>query len=264
MGKWIRFASGVVAGAVLYGGLTATARAVSGVMAEGVTQQVCVDGRQVELFAYEIEGSNYVKLRDIGELLDFNVYWEKGIFIDTASPYTGEPPEELVQAIQTPLAAVPVEIEADIEAIRQEIVDLTNELRKEHGLPALELDSKLAEAAQVRADEMAASSVYSHTRPDGRRRTTVTDCPYTAENIHCITVQRMKDPNEELAKIAVDDWAASRTHLDGMLDKNCSGIGVGIARGVNPSTGQDSWYCVQWFLRTGYSISWVDEPAVKK
>lgn len=264
MGKWIRFASGVVAGAVLYGGLTATARAVSGVMAEGVTQQVCVDGRQVELFAYEIEGSNYVKLRDIGELLDFNVYWEKGIFIDTASPYTGEPPEELVQAIQTPLSAAPVEIEADIEAIRQGIVDLTNELRKEHGLPALELDGKLAEAAQVRADEMAASSVYSHTRPDGRRRTTVTDCPYTAENIHCISVQRMKDPNEELAKIAVDDWAASKTHLDGMLDKDCSSIGVGIARGVNPSTGKDSWYCVQWFLRTGYSISWVDEPAVKK
>lgn len=264
MGKWSRFAAGVVVGAVLYGGLTVTARAVSGVMAERVTQQVCLDGRQVELSAYEIEGSNYVKLRDIGKLLDFNVYWADGIFIDSASPYTGEAPEKIVQAIQPPLSGAPDEAEVDIEAICQEIVELTNELRKEHGLPALAQDDKLMKAAQVRADEMAAASVYSHIRPDGRQRTTVTDCLYTTENIHCITARRMKDPNEELAKIAVDDWAASKAHLDGMLDKDRSSIGVGIAKGVNPSTGKDSWYCVQWFLRTGYSISWVDEPAVKK
>ena len=264
MGKWIRFASGVVAGALLYGGLTASARAVSGVMAERVTQQVCVDGRQVEISAYEIEGSNYVKLRDIGELLDFNVYWADGIFIDSASPYTGEAPEEIIQAIQPPLAAAPDETEADTEAVCRQIVELTNELRKEHGLPALELDDKLMEAAQVRADEMAASSVYSHTRPDGRQRATVTDCPYTAENIHCVSTQRAKDPNQELAKIVVNEWAASGTHLDAMLDKDCSGIGVGIAKGVNPTTGKDSWYCVQWFLRAGHTISWVDEPAVKK
>ena len=159
MGKWIRFASGVVVGALLYGGLTASARAVSGVIAESVTQQVCIDGRQVELSAYEIEGSNYVKLRDIGELLNFNVYWAEGIFIDSASPYTGEAPEEIIQAIQPPLAAAPVEMEVDVEAIRQEIAELTNELRKKHGLPALEYDDKLMEAAQVRADEMAAATV---------------------------------------------------------------------------------------------------------
>ena len=36
------------------------------------------------------------------------------------------------------------------------------------------------QAAQVRADEMAANTVYSHTRPDGRNFNTVTDCPYMA------------------------------------------------------------------------------------
>ena len=33
---------------------------------------------------------------------------------------------------------------------------------------------------------MATHTVYSHTRPDGRKFNTVTDCPYMAENIHRI------------------------------------------------------------------------------
>ena len=42
--------------------------------------------------------------------------------------------------------------------------------------------------------------------------------------------------------------------LEAMLDGQRSGIGVGVAKGG------DGWYCVQWFLREGYSVTWVDEP----
>ena len=35
-----------------------------------------VDGEEVRLEAYTIGGSNYVKLRDIGRLVGFNVYWD--------------------------------------------------------------------------------------------------------------------------------------------------------------------------------------------
>ena len=262
MGKWIRFAAGMAAGAVLWSGLTATARAASGVLAEHVTQAVIVDGRQLELEAYEIEGSNYVKLRDIGEMLNFNVYWDDGIYIDSARPYTGEPPVDGVYAVETPLAEAPM----DEEAVRQEIIRLTNELREEKGLPALTQDEKLMEAAQVRADEMAATGVYAHTRPDGSSRSTVTDCPYTTENIHNISARRLSDSEKEkeLAKTAVDDWVASSIHLTAMLDTKRSAIGVGVARAVDPETGKVSWYCVQWFLRTGYEITWVDEPILSK
>lgn len=42
--------------------------------------------------AYNIGGNNYVKLRDIGKAVGFNVYWDNGVQIDSAVPYTGEAP----------------------------------------------------------------------------------------------------------------------------------------------------------------------------
>ena len=243
MGKWMRFASGVAVGALLCAAFTATAQAGGGVSALPVRQEITLNGRPAQLEGYLIEDSNYVKLRDVGELLDVNVYWEDGVFIDTTVSYTGQPPEE------TPLSAGPEDA-----AVREEIVRLTNALREEKGLAPLAPEEKLMEAAQVRAEEMAATGVYSHTRPDGSKRSTVTDCPYTTENIHRVSLHRAPEGGKTLAETAVQDWAASQVHLEAMLDGQRSGIGVGVAKGG------DGWYCVQWFLREGYSVTWVDEP----
>ncbi len=69
--------------------------------------------------------------------------------------------------------------QTDVAAAKQDIIDRTNTLRKENSVAALRVNDKLMQAAQVRADEMAASGVYSHTRPDGRKSNTVTDSKYT-------------------------------------------------------------------------------------
>ena len=50
-----------------------------------------------------INGNNYVKLRDIGEAVGFNVYWDGAVQIDSDSPYTGAAP----QATQNAAAAQP-------------------------------------------------------------------------------------------------------------------------------------------------------------
>ena len=42
--------------------------------------------------AYNIAGHNYEKLRDMGEQVGFNVYWNAGVQIDTGHPYTGIAP----------------------------------------------------------------------------------------------------------------------------------------------------------------------------
>ena len=42
--------------------------------------------------AYNIAGHNYVKLRDMGKQVGFNVYWNAGVQIDTGHPYTGIAP----------------------------------------------------------------------------------------------------------------------------------------------------------------------------
>ena len=144
--------------------------------------------------------------------------------------------------------------------MKQDIEDSTNTLRKENGIAALTTSDKLMQAAQVRADEMASSSVYSHTRPDGRRNTSVTDCPYVGENIHRIADWALQ--GKSVSEAAVWSWNLSGGHRDNLLEKNYAETGVGLSRGVNDS-GEACWYCVQLFLWNGYSISWVDTPAAK-
>lgn len=86
----ISFAAGVLTGAMLFSGGIAYA---AGVMAEHNPQRVYVDGAAVQMDAYSIGGYNYVKLRDVGEALDFNVYWNgQSIQVDSGAPYTGTGP----------------------------------------------------------------------------------------------------------------------------------------------------------------------------
>ena len=234
------------------------AQAVESLKATLSTNRILVDGQEVRLTAYNINGNNYVMLRDVGKALGFNVCWDsdaKCVQVESGKPYTGEAPEKSAEA-------KPVEqpAQTDVATAKQDIVDRTNALRRENGAAALRVNDKLMQAAQVRADEMASSSVYSHTRPDGRRNTSVTDCPYVGENIHRIADWALQ--GKSVSEAAVWSWNLSGGHRDNLLEKNYAETGVGLSRGVNDS-GEACWYCVQLFLWNGYSISWVDTPAAK-
>ena len=85
--KLNQFALGVLTGAVLFGGATAAA---AGITAEPSWSPIYVDGQQVQMTAYNIGGNNYVKLRDVGKAVGFNVYYEGGVQVDSSAPYTGE------------------------------------------------------------------------------------------------------------------------------------------------------------------------------
>lgn len=234
------------------------AQAVESLKATLSTNRILVDGEEVHLTAYNINGNNYVKLRNIGEQVGFNVYWDgdaKCVQVESGKPYTGEAP---AKAEDTKSTEQPVQ--TDVANAKQDIIDRTNALRRENGVSALAVNDKLMQAAQVRADEMAAHTVYSHTRPNGGKFNTVTDCPYMAENIHRIADWVLSD--QTLAERAVADWSASATHNKNMVNPKLSEIGVGLARGVN-DTGDPCWYCVQLFLYDGYSITRVDTPTNK-
>ena len=83
---------GILAGITLCG---PAAQAATGLTATLSTQPIYVDGQQVSMTAYGIAGNNYVKLRDIGEAVGFNVYWDgSAVQIESGQPYTGEPPTE--------------------------------------------------------------------------------------------------------------------------------------------------------------------------
>lgn len=241
------------------------AQAIEGILAQRCTSPILLNGVPVEIEAYTINGHNYFKLRDIGKAVGFNVYWksEDGtVQIETNRPYTGEAPAkaETDKPVSQPEVTAPA---ADVDTMKQDIVDRTNALRKENGIAALTTSDKLMQAAQVRADEMAANTVYSHTRPDGRNFNTVTDCPYMAENIHRIATRYLSQHDVSLAEAAVDGWANSETHLRNIRNERLNAIGVGIAKGVN-AAGEESWYCVQLFLYDGCVISQVDTPITPK
>ena len=239
-----------------------TAQAVEGILAQRCTSPTLLNGAPVEIEAYNINGHNYFKLRDIGKAVGFNAYWnaEDGtVQIETNRPYTGEAPAkvETDKPVSQPEVTAPA---ADVDAMKQDVVNRTNALRKENGIAALTANDKLMQAAQVRADEMAANTVYSHTRPDGRKYTTVTDCKYIGENIHRIADWALQD--KTVSEVAVWSWNRSAGHQDNLLDKTYAEIGVGLARGVNDD-GYECWYCVQLFLRDGYTIAQVDSPSDK-
>ena len=238
------------------------AQAVESLKATLSTNRILVDGQEVRLTAYNINDNNYVMLRDVGKTVGFEVYWDgdaKCVQVESGKPYTGIAPvkAETSGPASQPEVTTPAD---DVDAMKQDIVDRTNALRRENGAAALRVNDKLMQAAQVRADEMAAHTVYSHTRPDGQKFNTVTDCPYMAENIHRIADWVLSD--QTLAERAVADWSASTTHNKNMVNPKLSEIGVGLARGVN-DTGDPCWYCVQLFLYDGYSITRVDTPANK-
>ena len=242
------------------------AQAVESLKATLSTNRILVDGQETHMTAYTINGNNYVKLRDVGKAVGFEVYWDSAngcVQVESGKPYTGEAPAkaEPDKSVTQPEPTAPAN-DADVDAMKQDIVDRTNALRKENGIAALTTSDKLMQAAQVRADEMAASGAYSHTRPDGRKYTTVTDCKYVGENICQIPLIYLAQQNTTLHERAVLLWSNSDGHRKNMTNADYGEIGVGLAKGRDEN-GLDCWYCVQLFLWNGYSISWVDAPAAK-
>ena len=83
---------GILAGLVLSGPASA---AVQQLTATPTTQTFCVDGQQVQFEAYSIHNNNFVKLRDIGQAVDFGVTYNaatNSVHIDSAQPYQEEVP----------------------------------------------------------------------------------------------------------------------------------------------------------------------------
>ena len=83
--------AGILAGVTL---TSATHAATSYLTATRSDCAVYIDGQRTELTAYMINDENYVRLRDIGAKVGFNVYWDGTVQIETDKPYTGVAPEK--------------------------------------------------------------------------------------------------------------------------------------------------------------------------
>ena len=69
------------------------AQAAAGLMANPSSQKFYLDSQRISLTAYEIGGSNYVKLRDSGEAVDFGITYDAAtntVHISPDKPYETE------------------------------------------------------------------------------------------------------------------------------------------------------------------------------
>mgnify|MGYP000118264138 FL=1 len=169
------------------------------------THQFYLDGEQIELEAYIINGNNYVKLADVGRALDFNVYWDGVVQIESDTPYTGKAPEPL----------------STLEQVRQDITTLVNKVRRENGLSNLAVDQRLMDAAQVCTDR---KYTWHHTQEECEA---VADAGYPygfRSNLTVFTGAAISDIPER----AVENWVGSPGHLQAMLDPDADSLGVGV------------------------------------
>lgn len=169
------------------------------------THQFYLDGKQIELEAYVINGNNYVKLADVGRALDFNVYWDGVVQIESDTPYTGKAPELL----------------STLEQVRQDITTLVNKVRRENGLSNLAVDQRLVDAAQVCTDR---KYTWHHTQEECEA---VADAGYPygfRSNLTVFTGAAISDIPQQ----AVENWVGSPGHLQAMLNPDADSLGVGV------------------------------------
>ena len=194
---------GMVIGAAL------VSEAAAGIVAEPTWQKIYVDGRQVSMTAYNIAGNNYVRLRDIGQQVVFNVYWSDGVQIDTGAPYTGIAPVQEISSQPT-----------DME-IREEMIRRINQVRRKYSASELAVGQSLMDAAQE-------CSSYLYTKHNNRVECeTVAASGYPHGFGSNLTVFTVTDP-KRISEKAVANWENSPGHLATMIDPNCNAIGVGV------------------------------------
>ena len=284
--------TGLMIGAMLFAPQPTQA---AGMVAEPTWQPIYVDGKQVEMEAYNIAGHNYVKLRDIGSQVGFNVYWSSGVQIDTGNPYTGVAPEnagirvssykgdtllpgersglnispssnvksvvstcpetvrvEKVSGFWTAIAVSPGSADVivtdadghsasltltvhqpeeiasaqniasqDTDAIRQELIERINQVRRENGVSELEVNQALMDAAQY----CSSLHVTYHQNKVECEAVAAAGYPHGfGSNITAFT----SVPSSKIAQRAVENWINSPGHFQTMIDPACDAIGVGI------------------------------------
>ena len=195
--------TGMVLGASLVGG------AAAGIVAEPTWQNIYVDGQKVSMTAYNIAGNNYVKLRDIGQQVGFNVYWDNGVQIDSDAPYTGIAPVQATQVLPT------------IDEIREEMIERINQVRREHGVPELVVNQSLMDAAQ----ECSSRHYTSHHNREECEAVANAGYPHGfGSNLAVLVGTGVSS----IAEKTVTNWENSPGHLETMVDADYEEVGVGV------------------------------------
>lgn len=141
----------------------------------------------------------------------------------------------IISSIQTTVA----------EALPQVIIEQTNTARQASGAQPLALNSRLALAARLKAEDLASKGYFSHQSPDGSMpwdwmKKANYDYSYAGENLAV---------NFFDASDLMDAWLNSPSHRANILSQDYTEIGIAAVRGVY--AGRETVFVVQMFGTPG-------------
>jgi hypothetical protein len=121
------------------------------------------------------------------------------------------------------------------------LVHLTNKDRSKNDLPELQINSRLVEAARLKAEDMATKSYFSHYGPDGMApwdwiQAAGYDYSFAGENL-AVNFTDSKDVEKA--------WMNSPTHRANILERQFTEIGIATA--VGEYNGKRAIFVVQMF-----------------
>lgn len=120
--------------------------------------------------------------------------------------------------------------DGDYADVKDEIIELTNEVRAENGVGALTKSDLLMEIAQQRAEESATMQKTDHGRPDGTSMYTIF-AEYGLDFTAMQFGENLATSSDLDANLVVNALKASDGHLKTMIASNKTLVGVGIALG---------------------------------
>ena len=178
----------------------------------------------------------------------FDILLSIGCLLMPAAVHAQTADEGDMESLNSSEAARADEKRPDLERAARLVIKQTNAFREEHGREPVEVNRRLAEAAQYFADFMARTNQYGHTadgnRPAGRATEHGYDYCIVSENI-AYQYSSAGFATEELATKFVEGWEESPGHRKNMLDPAVTETGVAVAR--SEDTGY--YYAVQMFGR---------------
>ncbi|NJK80823.1 MAG: CAP domain-containing protein [Chloroflexaceae bacterium] len=104
-----------------------------------------------------------------------------------------------------------------------QLIDLINQQRTLHGCPVLSVAPELSLSAYSHAEDMAINDFFNHIGSNGSH---LGDRATAAGYTYMLVAENMLAGSEDLTLI-VDQWMASPTHRDNLLNCDLSEIGVG-------------------------------------
>lgn len=125
----------------------------------------------------------------------------------------------------------------NVSLTEQLVHDEVNDIRREHGLSALQYDDGFATDARGHSRDMAQRDYFSHTTPEGTgiRSRYGSACRTVGENIAQTWWQRSVEgeghlgSESELAASVVDGWMNSPGHRENILRAGWTSEGIGVA-----------------------------------